>query len=320
MTFMQPAEFDVYIAPDGAEYTFDNGADKLLMSFTGYGMPGIAYLRQSGPFQHGETLLDYRLQPRMVQLEHRRQACDRQGYWENRADVLNYLRPNRQAPKSFALGKLRKILPDGSKRDLDVLIQQGPVFAAQTAESGEWLGFTEVVQFVAPDPTFYDPTLHWTVWTLESFGGLIFYESPDWTDYLTFDDAGILFGTDAVTAAANITYAGTWLSYPTIYIDGPLSTPTITNTTTGEKIVMAYDVAAGELVTITLPYGNKAVKNNASTNLIGTITDDSDLATFHIAPDPEAAGGVNVLSVQGNGGVLGQTAVRLSYQTRFIGI
>ena len=76
----------------------------------------------------------------------------------------------------------------------------------------------------------------------------------------------------------------------------------------------------GETVTINLEYGNKTVVNNAGTNLIGTVTTDSDLATFHIAPDPEAVNGINQLLVTGDDAVIGQTEIRIEWHTNYIGI
>lgn len=319
MQFRIPPEFDYYLAPDGSRYDFDNGADKFMFSFTGYGMPPIEYVKQRGPFQHGETLLDYRLQSRVVQLEHRRQATmheGRQGYWENRADVLNWLRPNRQLANSFGLGTLVKILPDNTKRNLDVLVQQGPVFAAQSIDTGEFLGWTDIIQFIAPDPTFYNPAQQTTIWAITVLLGKIYYSAfaPTELKYPYF------YGLDVVSGSTNITYPGTWLTYPTITFIGPLNQPVITNNTTNEKIQLSYNIAAGETVTVDLAFGNKTVTNNFGANLIGVVTPDSDLATFHIAPDPEAAGGVNNLTVSGGGGSAGLTQIQMSYYTRYIGI
>lgn len=321
--FAPPAELDWYISPDGQSYQFDNARDDILLAFQGYGMPGIEYIDQQGPFQHGKTLLDYRLQPRIIQLEHRREGCDRYDYWTNRGGLLNILRPNRQLPNSFELGKLRKILPGNVKRDIDVLVQQGPSFAARN-DGGDWLDFTDTIQFIAPDPTFYDPDEVTVVWTITVTGELFFY-SVAFPNDLFFP---ISFGTDVLSGSASLHYTGTWLAFPTIVMTGPINQPIIENLTTGEKIQLVYYVAAGEVVTISLPFGNKTVTNNFGQNLIGNVSTDSDLATFHIAPEPEATWcgthprpcGVNSFSVSGGGGVAGVTTITMRYNTRFIGI
>jgi hypothetical protein len=321
--FAPPAELDWYIAPDGQSYQFDNARDDILLAFQGYGMPGINYISQQGPFQHGETLLDYRLAPRVIQLEHRRQGCDRYDYWDNRGGILNILRPNRQLPNSFELGKLRKVLPGNVKRDIDVLVQQGPQFAARN-DGGDWLDFTDTIQFIAPDPTFYDPDTITVIWAVTDTGGLKFYSA------FALDElkSPWVFGTDVVTGSVQVHYNGTWLAYPTIYFVGPLNSPMIENQTTGETIQLSYNIPAGETVTVALPFGNKTVKSNTGANLIGYVTTGSDLATFHIAPEPEANWcgtpprpcGLNTFSVSGGAGVIGQTQIRMTYNVRFIGI
>jgi hypothetical protein len=98
-----------------------------------------------------------------------------------------------------------------------------------------------------------------------------------------------------------------------------LSGPIIENTSTGDKLQFVYDVPTGATLIVGLQYGNKYVVDGSGNNLIGTLSEDSDLATFHIAPDPEVAGGVNVISVTGIYAT-GATAVALTYYTRYIGI
>lgn len=322
---------DVTINSDGTiddmteVYEFDDRVKLFENSFTGYGMPGISYITQRGPFQHGESVLDYRLEPRIIQLVHRRRGQCRQGYWDNRSDLINFIRPNRQLANSFERGRLRRILPNGTIRDLYVLIQGGPKFNARS--TGEWdeFDFQESLRFVAHDPILFDPVLNTASWVLESTENLIFYEAVNWEDRLVFvgddlDSGGIWFGGSSIGDALNVTYNGTWLAYPTIIITGPLSTPRIFNNTTDEKIQLDYDVSAGETVTVNLEYGIKTVENNFGTNLIGTVSTDSDVSTFHIAPDPEATGGVNELVVFGDDAVVGVTEVRITYNERYIGI
>jgi hypothetical protein len=308
-------------------------ADRFLLSFTGLGMPPIDYIDQQGPDQHGQTLLGYRLQPRIIQLVHRRHAScatGREGYWTARHDILNHLRPNRQNAQSFDLGRLRMRLPGNIIRDIDVLLQQGPAFATRdTDEWDEW-AFTETLRFIAPDPTFYDPALQETTFTVgsgatfEIYDDLIFYEAGTYPDHLIFPFA---FASTLIDGEATLEYSGTsgqnqptWHSYPTIEITGPLLNPIITNETTGETIELDYSVDGGEVVTITLQYGNKTVTNAAGTNLIGTVTPESNLATFHLAVAPEAPLGVNTISVTGSGALDGTTQVKLSWHWRYIGI
>ena len=299
-------------------YRFGNRPDRILQSFTGMGMPGITYITQSGPNQPGETILSFALEPRYIQYVHTRAgACDRQEYWENRQNIGSLLSPARQSATAtrYELGRLRVVLPNGAMRDIDAVIQDGPMFTAR--DPGRWMEttFIETLRFRCPDPTWYDPVRVDTTWGIEIYEGLIFYEATDYPNHLTFPD-NMLFGTGAIYASTDITYTGTWFGYPTITITGPIQSPNVQNVTLNQKIALDYDVDAGEIVTINTTYGRKSVTNNFSDNLIGTLTKDSSLE-FFLAHDPWAIGGVNELTCSGSGATA-VTAVTLSCYTRYI--
>lgn len=334
---MAQVEFDYFIpasvivSADGSipdmtyVYSFDDRDTFFLYDFTGWGMPSIDYITQQGTYQHGQTVLDYRLQPRTIQLTHRKLGNCRQNYWDNRYMLVDRLRPNFQLANTFEPGRLRKILPDGSIRDIRVLIEQGPAFAPRSVDSWDEYAFTETLRFIAHNPIIFNPAVNTASWVLGSLDNLIFWEFTTWDNRLVFegddlDSGGIWFGEGSIGDIINVNYTGTWLSYPTIIITGPINVPSITNNTTSETIELNYNVAPGEVVTINLEYGQKTVTNQLGTNLIGTVTTTSDLATFHIAPNPEAPLGVNQLVAYGDAAVLGQTEVRIEWYTQYIGI
>lgn len=334
---MFQSEYDFYIPPsvvinaDGSiadmtyVYSFDDRDTFFLYDFTGWGMPGIDYITQQGPYQHGQTVLDYRLQPRTIQLTHRKLGSCRQDYWDNRYTLVDRLRPNFQLANTFEPGRLRKILPDGSVRDVKVLIEQGPAFAPRSRDSWDEYAFTETLRFIAHNPIIFDPAVNTASWTLSELDNLIFYEAVTWPNRAVFDGPiagsnGVWFYDGSLGETITVTYTGNWLSYPTIIAVGPISSLQVFNNTTNEKVELDYNISAGETVTINLEYGQKTVVNQLGTNLIGTVTTDSDLATFHIAPNPEAPLGVNSLTVYGNGAFIGQTEVRLEWYTNYIGI
>jgi len=308
----KPIEFIKYFSPDGEEFNFDSHY-RFLMSEDGFGMPGINYLSQTGPYQHGETLYDYRIQARIIQLIFRQSHCDRESYWNGRSQLVDMLRPNRQLQDSFGLGTLRKILPNFAKRDIDVLIQAGPLFSPSGSNVWDEFGITETVRFIAPDPSFYDPTPY-------SLQGEVSIPSAQLVLPFTFDASTIVFVEESTFLGGTITYPGTWLSYPSMTLTGPIENPAIRNLTTGEEIGLNYTVIAGELITINLDYGNKRVTSSINGNLTGYLTATSDLATFHIAPAPEAPGGVNNIAVSGLGMVGDQTDFDLTYYIRYIAI
>lgn len=293
-------ERTLYITQDSTVYELHIPPGRALIHDTGTGMPEIEYVTQRGPFQDGETVKDYFLRPRMVELRYRRNCCSREEYWECRAELLDILRPNRGATGTIRLpqGTLRKILPDGSKRDLTVCIQQGPKFEAQRNSEWDSWSIDEILRFIAYNPIYFDPDGR-----SQSFG-----QGGALTFPITFPIVFSSFG-NTVT----LMYEGSWIEYPVIVITGPLTATSIVNLTTGESIGFNYNVPAGRTVTIDLSYGVKSVTLDDGTNLIGAITSSSDFATFHLQP------GSNIVQVFGSGAGAG-TALTINWLSRYIGI
>jgi len=297
------------ITADGLRYRLENFSGRWVINLSGDGMPPIRYLAQRGPFQDGVTVTDFFLEPRTVELVLRDGRCTRQQYWDARALALDRLRPNRSTNGAIMPARLRKILPDGTKRDLEVFVDDGLRFTTPTAPAGwDEFAFEEPIRLFAPDPTWFSPTEVDVVFTLATQSQLVF---P-----ITFP---ITFGTGILSVSQNITYAGSWPSFPVITLQGPLNGPSITNVTIGEEITLAYDIPLGETVTIDLEYGRKTVVNNLGTNLIGTVDSGSELGTWRLEVDPRAPGGVNDIQVTGSDADA-NTAVSLAYFTRYIGL
>jgi len=328
-------EIDLYIPPDvvvntdgsiakadwGKVYKFNGRDDQFLLSFTGMGMPKVRYIKQRGPEQHGETYLDFRLQPRIIQYVHRRgPGCDRDEYWDNRADTINRLRMNRQPSGQFNMGRLRKIRPDGTMRDIYALIEQGPTFAARRLNRWDEWAFTETLRFICPDPTWFDPERQSEVWAVVAYSNLIFETTPplpsEYSDHWTLPFA---FSGSLVVGTTTIAYSGTWFASPIITLTGPMSGPQVENLSTGERLKLDYMISNGETVVIDLTYGVKTVTSSTGANLIGTLTEGSDLG-FHLAPEPEVEGGQNEIEVTATEGAVGTSQIDLSWYTRYIGI
>lgn len=301
-------EYDSFIAPDGEEFRFDRLSDRFVQTFDGYGMSPIKYVEQQGALQDGTTVYDYKLQRRVIQWVIRQNGCSRWDYWEKREEFLNILRPNRHTINNFGPGKLRKYLPNGEMRDLDVHLERGPIFSSPTQYWDEW-GFTDILRFLAPDPTFYNPEQKSSTTSLAVAPTELEFDA-------TFP---IDFSSSLIDDTDNITYEGNWLTYPTIVLTGPLSGCQIINEATGETIVLSHAVVAGDTITISLQYGDKSVEDSSGQNLIGSILPESDLATFHIAPSPEASGGVNPIKIVG-AGAGGATNIEVQHYDRYIGI
>lgn len=289
-------EYWKYITPDGVTYSLTVGKDRVVLTDEGTGMPSFDYISQRSIHQHGETLVDFYLLPRIVQLVIRHDYCSREAYWNGRAGILNALRPNRGIPTT--MGILQKVLPTGSKRNLRVAILEGPKFEPRRLDGWDEWAFTETLRFIAYDPVWYNPVSHVISKILTADCELVFPA--------TFP---IVFG--VCQASETINYLGTWDEFPYICITGPVSSFTIFNDTTGEHISLAYDILADRAVSIYLDYGNKHVLLDDGTDLMGYVY--GDLSTFHLIP------GNNMIRIEG-ANTTAATKVDVTYYDRYIGI
>ena len=78
-------------------------------------------------------------------------------------------------------------------------------------------------------------------------------------------------------------------------------------------------ISAGSYYDIDTRYGYKTVYSESGVNKISTLLDTSDLATFALQPDPDAADGINVISVTGTG-TNADTRVDLTFFDWYVGI
>ena len=279
----------VYYTPQGVAYPLHAPPSRVVTAEEGFGLPTLSYIVDRYPNQHGDTVRDFTLQPRAVQLVILHQFRSRTDYWAGRAGLLDAIRPNRITDFG-APGSLLKY-GGGVRRKLDVFIESGPGFTPPQGGWREW-SFTEALRFIAHDPTWYDPREQ--IFTLDSDALPMPYE-------------------------AQVSYAGSWPAQPTFVVNGPVDDPVIVNSGTGQTIGLNYSLASGRHLTITLQ-GTKSVLLDDNTNLMPYVTDDSDLTTWSLWPDPQAASGVNTVSLGGSGMSDGVTSCVMRYYTRYLGI
>lgn len=292
----------IYIRPDNVRYILHGPPSRVVMSEEGFGMPPLEYVTDRAPFQHGDTVRDFFVGVRPVQLVILQNFASRSAYWTGRNALIDAIRPNRITSFSTP-GHLLYLLANGERRQLDVFPDSGPGFAPKQDGWRAW-SFTEVLRFTAHDPAWYNPTLQ-TSSVVQSVGELVF---P-----ITFP---IIFGGLGTTVA--LTYLGTWLEYPTVIITGPVTGPAITNLTTGKSLALTATIPAGMTATFVLR-NQKTVTRSDGLNLLPFLTSDSDLTEFALQPDPVASGGVNNLQISGSGSSAA-TSVEVRYYHRYIGI
>jgi uncharacterized membrane protein YgcG len=317
-------EFDTYIAPDGHRYEFHVPRGmRYLMTEQGFGMPPIQYVTSVGPFQHGETLRDWFLTPRIIELMISNNSTNRNEYTRQRALLLDAIRPNRQSnDNNREPGVLRKRLSDGSIRDLKVVVESGPGFGARDLSRWDEYRFQEIIRFIAHDPILFNPTQQCRSFLANGSGGgspgsgggtqLVF----PMTFPVTFGiGTGSSGGGSGSGSGSTLQYNGTWQEYPQIVIHGPVTSPVIENLTTGERLALETDILTDETVTFDLTYATKTVTHSDGTNMLGYLSDDSDLATFHLTPNNN---GENEIAISGTG-TSAETFTEFFYYERFIG-
>lgn len=296
-------EFVSYTSHDGVEYPL-YGGKRALMSFSGLAMPDIRYITDSGPFINGVRVRDYRLDTRTIDFVQYERGCSRQKRWDNIGLMIDSIRMNRGGP-----GVILVVLPDGTQRAIGAWIQEGPA-GEYTADSAQVaFDIRELLRFLAPYPVWYDPTSEVETFVVTPVDSCLPTCLPT------------CLGNGVIYTTVQIAYTGTFESFPTITITGPLSQPQITNITTGKSIELDYVVGAGEVVTIELTPYAATVTNNFGADLIGTVTNLNDLGSFSIVPEGlYVPGGINEILVQGAGGLVGVTAISITYFTNYLGV
>lgn len=303
-----------YISSNGDSYKLNLTSDKRdVLSIEGTGLPPIEYISERGPFQHGETVKDYFLRPRIVQYIIRQNFCSREDAYAGRTSLLNAIRPNKPGGP---VGTLRHILPNGEHRDLAVVPLEGPRFEPQ--RSGRWdeWSIQETLRFLAHNPIFYNPTQK-----TETFGPCGTVGFP-YTFPFPFGSACELVfpitfpitfeGFDVSDLLDN---DGNWEDYPTILVYGPASGIRITNVTTDEELFLnaSLVVPAGDYLRINLAYDSKVVELGSGTNVIQYLSSESDLATWHLEP------GDNDVRIQIDS-YAAPTYAEIRWQDRWLGV
>ena len=274
-----------------------------LRAIDGIGMAPVEHRSQRGPYQDGETYLGSTLRPRVVTFNLALTNLELD-IWAQRAELGALL-------AALQTGfSLRATLPTGGVRQLSLRFSAGLDMPIQ-AEN--WTLYQPAAfQGIAHNPLWHDPTAVLWTYVLEAGEGEWGFEA----DGLGFEEG---FGVDDIDVNETKTYTGTWAAYPVITVTGPMDDLVISNLTTGEKLDFTdFDLAALEELVIDLRYGYKTVEVDG-VSALHELTTDSDLATWHLAPHPEANGGLNTLGITGSGATAA-TLVSLRFFTQYVSI
>jgi len=246
----------------------------------GFGLAPMHRITTRGPLQEGDSDIDFRLDPRVMQLPLmvvNTSATPRYQHYEIREKLLSIFRPGDDG--IISVGWYNGVTQ--KRRLIETRVLGGLSFDVDP----NGYHIRTVVQLRASDPTWYDNTVNQVTYTQANIGG-----------------------------SQVLTTAGNWLSFPTIIINGPITNPKITNNTTGQYIELTTTVVLGTPLNIDLTYGQKTVFSNSPyVNRISTVTPASSLATWSLQP------GNNTISITGTG-TTAATSIVFSYLDRYTGI
>ena len=259
----------------------------------GFGLAPLHRITQRGPMQQGDTDVDFRLDPRILQIPLFVNTTSIDDYYTARGRLLAVFSP------SNTTGRIT-VTTSTFVRTIDVKVLGGLSFDTDPKVG---YGLRAVIQLRADDPTWYDATPH----SIAGSAGI----AGTATAYPVIYPR--TYGTANINATTSFTYDGTWLAYPVITALGPITGLVITNNTTGQVISTAGSISAGRTFTYDLRYGKKTVYDDLGVNQIATVSASSNLATWAIVV------GTNSISIAASASA-SPAAVSIVYNTRFVGI
>jgi hypothetical protein len=282
-----------------ASLDLSNIIDYRHLSNVGLGMPPVQLYQEQGPLQHGATYVDYRLQPRDITLVIGATASTFNEYMQKRRELLFALKP-----KSRLDMALRLTFSTGAVYQIDVVYVEGLEF-----DGNDKSGFYHRMAIVlrAHNPLWYDPT---------DITVLISGEVSPYRAVPTSIPLDI--GTNGFNQVVNITYNGTYDSYPIIQLVGPMNYFRIEQTDTQDYIEIDTTIPADDIITIDTNYAQKTIRDQNGVNYIQYYS--GDIATFRIlAKETQFNFVENSFNVEVSGAT-SDTRVFFTYYTRYIGV
>jgi hypothetical protein len=266
-----------------------------------FGMAPLHLITSRSPVQQGDTTLDFRLDPRIIQIPILVECFSLQEQYDVRNYLLTMFKPSNKN------GTLTVVQPNGTIRQITTRVLGGLDFNMETSAGHS---VRTMVRLRCSDPTWYDP-MEITLPIVTISGTPTAYPKA----------YPVSYGTSAFGGSYDIAYAGTWLSYPIITVTGPVTNFSITNTSSNQNIslIAGTVIPAGTTLRFDLRYGLKTVTDNAGNNRISWVDSSSELAQFAIYPAPDVTDAINSIVVTGSGTTTA-SSVTLAYYNRYIGI
>lgn len=261
-------------------YDSDHGLTINYLGDQGFGLAPIRRITTRGPLQNGDSDIDYRLDPRILQLPllvQNASSSPKFNSYSIRQALLSIFRPQEKG------ATLTVSTSDGTttiERRIDVQVLGGLTFDVDPQD----YHVRTIVQLRADDPTWYKPSAVVSTYLDSNIGG-----------------------------SQTFSVAGNYPTFPVIRFNGPITNPTISSSTTGQSIALTATITAGNWIELDLSYGKKTVYDNFGANRISTVSATSNLATWSLMPDN------NLIVVTGTG-TSASSDVTLTYYNRYTGI
>jgi hypothetical protein len=246
----------------------------------GFGLAPLRRITTRGPLQDGDSDIDFRLEPRVLQIPlmvvNTSATAPKFQHYEIREKLLQIFRPGDNA----FITVTRSDGVTTKTRRINVRVLGGMSFDVDP----DTYHVRTVVQLRADDPTWYEPVNQQVIYTTANFNG-----------------------------TQTITTTGNWNVFPfDISISGAVTNPKITNVTTGQFIEFTGTISSGTAYIINLSYGKKTVVDNSNVNQISKVTPASNLATWSLVP------GNNVIAITGT--AVSSAQGSFNFNDRFTGI
>jgi len=267
-----------------------------------WGIAPVTRITQRGPFQEGDSDIDYRLNPRVINLPIVIPGSSYEQFASNRENLIQMFKPGNDT------ATLRQTLNEGDpfneiKRSIDVKVAG----ATMDSTSNEF-NVRAVIQLRADDPTWYNSTQNAQEITYTQFGTPTPYPKP----------YPVPYGSGAVNNFITITYTGTVMSSPILQCVGPLTDLVIADGA-GRLIALTETVPAGDTWTIDLRYGYKTIFDQNGVSKFYALSIYSDLINWGLYPDPTFDAGINPISVSATG-TTSASHVYIYWYDRYVGI
>lgn len=308
----------------------------VLREVDGLGISEVARVAQRSPSQIGDSDLGNVRLPRYITLSWALQGKDQPELWDIRARLNTIFRPRIGDPVV-----VKFILPRGDVYAADVNLEGELTY--RSAERRDARSQLAAIVLKASDPRLYKPTLHTKTftptlstdgWSIGATGGggltgwSIGATDGDGSTGWAIGRSASLNEEDTIAYADGSKFADE--EHPIIYVYGPITEPVIENKTTGERLSFTGSgglaLAAGRWMKIDLRFGHKTVVDQDGNSLEHYLSDDSDLAGWHLSYNTELlsdgstrSDGENEISITGVNAT-GDTRIVLNWYDRYIGI